>query len=81
MFRRMRNESNEKPDEATVVSTLSACTALEKLELGNEIDDYVRGELGLNVITGNALVNMLEVQSVVVWVKLGKCSMEFHGRM
>lgn len=58
VFRRMRNESNEKPDEATVVSTLSACTALENLELGKEVDDYVRGELGLNGITGNALVNM-----------------------
>ncbi|KAK9947636.1 hypothetical protein M0R45_003251 [Rubus argutus] len=58
VFWRMRNESNEKPDEATVVSTLWACTALEKLELGKEIDDYIRGELGLNAITGNALVNM-----------------------
>lgn len=58
VFRRMINESNEKPDEATVVSTLSACTALQNLELGKEIDDYVRGELGLNGITGNTLVNM-----------------------
>ncbi|KAB2618703.1 pentatricopeptide repeat-containing protein [Pyrus ussuriensis x Pyrus communis] len=34
VFRGMRYESNEKPDEATVVSTISACTALKNLELG-----------------------------------------------
>ncbi|KAB2618694.1 pentatricopeptide repeat-containing protein [Pyrus ussuriensis x Pyrus communis] len=34
VFRGMRCESNEKPDEATVVSTISACTALKNLELG-----------------------------------------------
>ncbi|KAF7836267.1 pentatricopeptide repeat-containing protein [Senna tora] len=34
IFRRMQEESYEKPDEATVVSTLSACTATKDLELG-----------------------------------------------
>ncbi|KAM1201474.1 hypothetical protein EV1_017505 [Malus domestica] len=31
VFRGMRCESNEKPDEATAVSTISACTALKNL--------------------------------------------------
>ncbi|GAV62537.1 PPR domain-containing protein/PPR_2 domain-containing protein [Cephalotus follicularis] len=58
VFRRMREESNVNPDEATVVSTLSACTALMYLELGKEIHWYVREELQLNAIIGNALVDM-----------------------
>ncbi|XP_068339932.1 pentatricopeptide repeat-containing protein At1g31430-like [Pyrus communis] len=36
VFRGMRCESNEKPDEATVVSTISACTALKNLKLGKK---------------------------------------------
>lgn len=73
VFRRMRNQSNEKPDEVTVVSTLSACTALENLELGKEIDDYVRGEYVQ--LEMHWRICML---SVVVWVNLGKFSMKFH---
>ncbi|KAM1835689.1 hypothetical protein ACFX14_017722 [Malus domestica] len=34
VFRGMRCESNEKPDEATAVSTISACTALKNLGVG-----------------------------------------------
>lgn len=58
VFRRMRLESNEKPDEATVVSTLSACTALKNLELGKEIHDYVRNELGFTDKINSALLDM-----------------------
>ncbi|XP_027173932.1 pentatricopeptide repeat-containing protein At1g31430 [Coffea eugenioides] len=58
VYTRMRQEANLKPDEATVVSTLSACTALRNLELGREIHDYVSNELELTVIIGNALLDM-----------------------
>ncbi|XP_054812820.1 pentatricopeptide repeat-containing protein At1g31430 isoform X3 [Prosopis cineraria] len=58
IFRRMLDESNEKPDEATVVSTLSACTALRDLDLGKEIHSYVLNEFLLTTIVGNALVDM-----------------------
>lgn len=58
VFRRMRVESSEKPDEATVVSTLSACTALKNLELGRNIHNYVRSTLEFTPITGNSLVDM-----------------------
>ncbi|KAH0970407.1 hypothetical protein GBA52_022563 [Prunus armeniaca] len=58
MFQRMRCERNKKPDETTVVSTLSACTALKNLELGKQIHDYVKSELKLTTLIGNALLNM-----------------------
>lgn len=58
VFRRMAVEGNEKPDEATIVSTLSACTALKKLELGREIHDYVISELEFSTIISNALLDM-----------------------
>ncbi|XP_028802697.1 pentatricopeptide repeat-containing protein At1g31430-like [Neltuma alba] len=58
IFQRMLEESNEKPDEATVVSTLSACTALKDLDLGKEIHSYVLSEFLLTTIVGNALVDM-----------------------
>lgn len=58
VYRRMRQEGDVMPDEATVVSTLSACTALRNLELGKEIHDYVSNELKLTVIIGNALLDM-----------------------
>lgn len=57
-FQRMKQESNLKPDEATVVSTLSACTTLKNLELGKEIHCYVSEELGYSSIIGNALLDM-----------------------
>ncbi|KAJ7970443.1 putative Pentatricopeptide repeat-containing protein [Quillaja saponaria] len=58
LYRQMRQESSEKPDEATVVSTLSACIALKDLELGKEIHNYIRDELDLTIVIGNALVDM-----------------------
>ncbi|KAF3442703.1 hypothetical protein FNV43_RR16620 [Rhamnella rubrinervis] len=58
VFWRMGVESNEKPDEATIVSTLSACTALKNLELGREIHDYVRSRLEFTPIISNALLDM-----------------------
>ncbi|KAK0591874.1 hypothetical protein LWI29_009579 [Acer saccharum] len=57
-FRQMKRESILRPDEATVVSTLSACTALKSLELGEEIHRYVSTELGFTTIIGNALLDM-----------------------
>ncbi|KAL3535805.1 hypothetical protein ACH5RR_004266 [Cinchona calisaya] len=58
VYKRMRKEGNLKPDEATVASTLSACTALKNLELGKEIHEYVSNELNLTVIIGNSLLDM-----------------------
>ncbi|XP_023004947.1 pentatricopeptide repeat-containing protein At1g31430 [Cucurbita maxima] len=58
VFKEMQQESNEKPGEATVVSTLSACTALKNLALGVEIHNYVRKELGFTTIINNALLDM-----------------------
>ncbi|KAK6775575.1 hypothetical protein RDI58_026576 [Solanum bulbocastanum] len=58
VYKKMRQESGVKPDEATVVSTLSACTALKSLELGREIHGYVVEELEFSLIIGNALVDM-----------------------
>ncbi|KAL3620802.1 hypothetical protein CASFOL_035714 [Castilleja foliolosa] len=58
LYRRMRRETSVLPDEATVVSTLSACTALKRLDLGNEIHEYVRTQLGFTMIIGNALLDM-----------------------
>lgn len=57
-FREMQQLSNEEPGEATVVSTLSACTALKNMELGEEIHNYVRKELGFTTIINNALLDM-----------------------
>ncbi|KAK4708293.1 hypothetical protein R3W88_029218 [Solanum pinnatisectum] len=58
VYKKMREESGVKPGEATVVSTLSACTALKSLELGREIHGYVVEELEFSLIIGNALVDM-----------------------
>ncbi|CAK9135599.1 unnamed protein product [Ilex paraguariensis] len=58
VYCQMRRESDVKPDEATVVSTLSACTALKNIELGKEIHQYVSNELGFTTIIGNALLDM-----------------------
>ncbi|KAB2618708.1 pentatricopeptide repeat-containing protein [Pyrus ussuriensis x Pyrus communis] len=59
MFRRMSCESNDKPDEATVVTTISAYTASKTLELGKEIHEYVRSELGFTTRTGNVVVEYI----------------------
>ncbi|XP_061364758.1 pentatricopeptide repeat-containing protein At1g31430 [Gastrolobium bilobum] len=58
VFQLMRKESNEKPNEATVVSTLSACTALRNVELGKEIHCYIANELDFTTIMGNSLIDM-----------------------
>lgn len=58
VFRRMREEGNMKPDEATIASALTACVALKDLELGGEIHRYVVKELQITVIIGNALLDM-----------------------
>lgn len=58
VFRRMQQHSSLRPNEATVVSTLSACIALKMLELGKEIHRYVREQLGFTIKIGNALVDM-----------------------
>lgn len=58
VFRRMQQQSSLRPNEATVVSTLSACIALKMLELGKEIHRYVREQLGFTIKIGNALVDM-----------------------
>ncbi|KAI4377127.1 hypothetical protein MLD38_014810 [Melastoma candidum] len=57
-FKRMRTEGRVRPDEATIASTLSACTALKLLELGREIHHYVEKEVGYTVIIWNALLDM-----------------------
>ncbi|XP_042046518.1 pentatricopeptide repeat-containing protein At1g31430-like isoform X3 [Salvia splendens] len=58
VYRRIRLETSLQPDEATIVSTLSACTALKNLDLGREIHDYVSKKLGITMIIGNALMDM-----------------------
>ncbi|XVE98256.1 hypothetical protein REPUB_Repub03eG0090100 [Reevesia pubescens] len=58
IFGLMRKEGLVKPNEATIVSTLSACTALRRLELGKDIDRYVRKELELTTIMGNTFIDM-----------------------
>ncbi len=45
-------ERSEKPDEATVVSSLSACTTLKILEVYKEIHDYVANELEFTTVHG-----------------------------
>ncbi|ESQ33681.1 hypothetical protein EUTSA_v10007222mg [Eutrema salsugineum] len=58
VFKRMRRESNLKPDEGTIVSTLSACSALKNLDIGEGIHRYVVTEFEMSVKIGNALVDM-----------------------
>ncbi|GJY28681.1 pentatricopeptide repeat-containing protein [Tanacetum coccineum] len=57
VYVRMRGDGI-RADEATVVSTLSACVALRDLELGKEIHGYVRDEIGFTMIISNALLDM-----------------------
>ncbi|KAK6941595.1 Pentatricopeptide repeat [Dillenia turbinata] len=58
VFKRMRREADLRLEEATVVSTLAACTALKDLDLGKEILEYVVNELGLTTIIGSSLLDM-----------------------
>ncbi|CAL1386229.1 unnamed protein product [Linum trigynum] len=54
----MRNESDLIPDEATIVSTLSACAALKNLQLGEEIHHFVTSEIECTSIIANVLLDM-----------------------
>ncbi|EOA37829.1 hypothetical protein CARUB_v10011411mg [Capsella rubella] len=58
VFKRMSQESNLKADEGTIVSTLSACSVLKNLEIGERIHKYVVTEFEMSVKIGNALVDM-----------------------
>lgn len=58
VYERMRVVGGVIPDEASVVSTLTACIALKDLELGREIHGYVARDLGFTTIIGNALLDM-----------------------
>ncbi|CAH8392241.1 unnamed protein product [Eruca vesicaria subsp. sativa] len=58
VFKRMSKESNLKPDESTIVSTLSACSALKNLEVGEGIQRYVVTQFEMSVKIGNALIDM-----------------------
>ncbi|KAL0364978.1 UNVERIFIED_CONTAM: Pentatricopeptide repeat-containing protein [Sesamum angustifolium] len=58
VYRRMTQEASVQPDEATVVTTLSACTVLKSLNLGRKIHEYVSTQLGFTMIIGNALLDM-----------------------
>ncbi|KAG8368889.1 hypothetical protein BUALT_Bualt15G0093500 [Buddleja alternifolia] len=85
LFDEMR-AANLLPDEATVVSTLSACTALKNLDLGREIYEYVSTRLGFTMIIGNALLDMfakcgcldmargifddMQVKNVICWTSM-----------
>lgn len=58
IYLQMREDESVRPDEATVVSTLSACIALKNLDLGKEIHHYVTHQIGFTTIIGNALLDM-----------------------
>ncbi|KAK6945042.1 Pentatricopeptide repeat [Dillenia turbinata] len=58
VFKRMRKETDLRLEEATVVSTLAACSALKDLDLGKEIHEYVVNELGFTTIIGSSLLDM-----------------------
>lgn len=57
-YGRMEKESNVRPNEGTVVSTLTACTALKNADVGKKIQLYVMEELEITDIIGNVLVDM-----------------------
>ncbi|OWM85667.1 pentatricopeptide repeat-containing protein At1g31430 [Punica granatum] len=85
-FRRMWSEGMLSPDEATVVSTLSACTSLKMLELGVEIHRYIDENLDRTLIMSNALLDMyskcgslstarqifneMQVKNVICWTSM-----------
>ncbi|XP_010252400.1 PREDICTED: pentatricopeptide repeat-containing protein At1g31430 [Nelumbo nucifera] len=58
VFQQMKQQSFVRPDEATVVSTLSACVALGNVELGKEIHLYIDRELEFTTVIRNALLDM-----------------------
>ncbi|XP_071730416.1 pentatricopeptide repeat-containing protein At1g31430 [Rutidosis leptorrhynchoides] len=58
VYSKMKEDKSVGPDEATVVSTLSACIGLKNLELGKEIHDYVVRRIGYTSIISNVLLDM-----------------------
>ncbi|XP_038973012.1 pentatricopeptide repeat-containing protein At1g31430 [Phoenix dactylifera] len=52
------DQEGVKPDEATLVSTLSACVSTGNLELGTRIHRYMNEEFKFSVPLGNALLDM-----------------------
>ncbi|KAJ4969991.1 hypothetical protein NE237_003090 [Protea cynaroides] len=63
VFRKMVNEDEVEPNEATIVSVLSACASVGSLSLGQWVHAYVDGiksvhDVSLDGHVGNALVNM-----------------------
>ncbi|XXG53810.1 hypothetical protein AAC387_Pa03g1842 [Persea americana] len=57
IFRQMKG-CGVQPDEATLVSTLSACASLHDLELGMIIHSYIGRVIEFSIILGNALLDM-----------------------
>ncbi|XP_031488612.1 pentatricopeptide repeat-containing protein At1g31430 [Nymphaea colorata] len=56
-FERMGKE-RIRPDEATLLSTLSACGSLGDLDLGKRIHSYIYWNIGSSVVLDNALMDM-----------------------
>ncbi|PKA49544.1 Pentatricopeptide repeat-containing protein [Apostasia shenzhenica] len=56
-FREMK-DSGVEPDEATLVSCISACAAMGNMELGKKIHSSMEKELRFSVPLGNAIVDM-----------------------
>lgn len=61
VFREMLERREAEPNEATIVSVLSACSSLGALNMGRWVHSYVISrddDLAMNVNVGNAVVNM-----------------------
>ncbi|KAG1334099.1 pentatricopeptide repeat-containing protein [Cocos nucifera] len=69
------DQEGVKPDEATLVSTLSACVSTGNLELGTRIHHFMNEEFRFGVPLGNALLDM--------YAKCGRVDMarRFFDRM
>nr|GEZ37258.1 pentatricopeptide repeat-containing protein At1g31430 [Tanacetum cinerariifolium] len=86
VYVRMRGDGI-RADEATVVSTLSACVALRDLELGKEIHGYVRDEIGFTMIIDVAreIFDGLPKKNVICWTSMVSgyvsCGMLDEARM
>ncbi|KAK8937431.1 Pentatricopeptide repeat-containing protein [Platanthera zijinensis] len=57
VYREME-EAGVKADEATLVTLLSACTAMKNLELGKKIHCYMKKEYNFSLPLGNAILDM-----------------------
>ncbi|KAL3634802.1 hypothetical protein CASFOL_021856 [Castilleja foliolosa] len=59
VFHHMLTDKKVKPDQMTLISTLSACTHLNSLEHGKWIESYIRkNKFELSLSLGNALIDM-----------------------